>query len=94
VKFTSTVNKPLDVRNRVGRERAKPQYRYLPTRRQKGRGTPEWFANASHLDLVTGWDDRQRRREPYDRAAVYLDRFKQLRDGSHNIKVARSGVTA
>ena len=88
-------HQPVDVRRRMGRERTEPQYRDVPAWCTQVRGTPAWYANASHVDLVTGATTiGERRRNIHYRAVVHVDRVGDLRDRVPQYQGGSSAATA
>jgi hypothetical protein len=98
VKFTSTVTSRLMFETGWGGSvQSRNTGTYQPGVR-KVRGTPEWFANASHLDLVTGWRTIASAGETntIEQLFTWIASTSYV-TGSHNIKVGtqwRYGVNA
>ena len=98
VKFTSTVTSRLMFETGWGASvQSRNTGTYQPGVR-KVRGTPEWFANASHLDLVTGWRTIASAGETntIEQLFTWIASTSYV-TGSHNIKVGtqwRYGVNS
>jgi Carboxypeptidase regulatory-like domain len=98
VKFTSTVTSRLMFETGWGASvQSRNTGTYQPGVR-KVRGTPEWFANASHLDLVTGWRTIASAGETntIEQLFTWIASSSYV-TGSHNIKVGtqwRYGVNS
>ena len=98
VKFMSTVTSRLMFEAGWGGSvQSRNTGTYQPGVR-KVRGTPEWFANASHLDLVTGWRTIASAGETntIEQLFTWIASTSYV-TGSHNIKVGtqwRYGVNA